>query len=322
MLYASDPNGLAAQQFQYDQLYGNANEQAAARFQQAQQQAIQNALQQQNQDNNLQEQDISRQSGLDTLGETQDFQANQNDLDRASRSADVVANKTVNSDAQQERILNEASGVAAWLPTDPVALARLYPMLTPDRIQRLSVIAGAATKQASLVQTAKDAPQVAAATQGQTIADAANRYQRILADQNAIKASPTDAATSWYNPMGWGQPAGIPADNIVQPSNFATARLAALSKSLQPAIAAAGTKDSLIQTDPVTGQLVPAYQMPATATNRVPTIVSSNPVAQPNVTATGGDPAVLRVQALNAIKMGKDPAAVAKRFKDLTGQDL
>jgi hypothetical protein len=69
-------------------------------------------------------------------------------------------------------------------------------------------------------------------------------YNRILADRAAIEANPITPKRTWYNPAGWARPAGIPSENIIQPSEQAGQVMSDFAKRLAP------------QIDPASGQVI------------------------------------------------------------------
>jgi hypothetical protein len=278
------------------------------------------ALSQRAADNQNQQIDINRQIAADAETGQHQFVADQQELNRQATTANVLANKSVNNDKYQEGIFNEAVAQAQFLPADPAALMRYYPMLSPDRISRLAVIAAGQQKAIVGQQSAADAPTVEAATRGADLARAGNLYNRLLADNNnavpSATSNPTVPLHPWYNPLRYGRNlatwfgADLPTapENIIQPSQHAIDRAALLQSTLAPQItpAAVAGKNSEVLIDGATGKLVPAFAMPASAV--------------PQSTAAPVD--VLRAQAVAAISAGKDPVMVRDRFKKLTGLDL
>ena len=286
ILYASNPDQLAQQQLEYDRMYGSANENNAARYDAAQSRAVEAILRQRAQDQQQQQFDQNNISQGQDQQAKYDFYSQQGALDRASRSADAAANKAVNFKTENDRQEAEEMRSIDILPTDPEALKRYFPNWEPERIAR---VAGQAATAQHLIQTnqnLKDQPQNDAAAQGQTLAYQGNLFQKILADQAAIKNSPTDSQSWWNSWIPNSMNRRVPSASIIQPSDAAAVRLADISRNLAPTLASAGKKDSLIQVNPATGGYTQA--VPFTSGYQ-PTIQPpvAQPAAAPLVSGTG-----------------------------------
>lgn len=292
-IYGSGVDQVAQQQNYYDSLFNQANQATRSAYDSAQARAFEAMLRQRQIDANAQHQDyVDAQSGQDTQAR-RDFLAQQNELDRQSHLADVVANKAGNAEAAQDKIYNEAVNMAAWLPTDPAALSKYYPSLSPDRIHRLALFATAAKGDQAQATAEKNAPQVDAAKKGAELADAGNFYQKIIDEENAITKNPTDKGLNFGLLTGHIS-RGVPASAVVQPSDHARALMTSLASSLAPQLNDAGGKNSMIVVNP-RGSYQPAYDYPPGTAPVGRTIVPNAPsgvaVAQAQLPDFGTPPA-------------------------------
>jgi len=277
MLYGSGPDQLATQQMEYDRLYNSSNENNASRYDAAQARAVENILRQRQADAEAQrfaDQEAGRSQDQQTA---YDFRANQAALDRTAQFSPYGSR---GGNQKFDELVKQID----WLPSDPKQLAAFAPGLPPDQfnqlqlmVQRRDKMIAANQQQQADKQAVIDAPQNKAATEGAALADAGNLYNRAAADTAAIAKNPITPARAWYNPAGWAQPAGIPSDNIIQPSDHANALMATRDRTLAPQITpgAIAAKDSTIQVNPVTGNIEPRYQ--TTPSFRPPVILPSNP---------------------------------------------
>jgi hypothetical protein len=94
------------------------------------------------------------------------------------------------------------------------------------------------------------------------LADQGNLYAGLQADIKGVASNPVQADRSWWNPMRWGHPAGVPADNIIQPSDHALAVRNQLAQAM-PQVLAQGEKYGDISRNPVTSGYVNAAPVPA-----------------------------------------------------------
>jgi hypothetical protein len=283
MLYAESPNGLASQQMAYDNYYTGANENNASRYDAAQARAVENILRQQQADAEAQRFADENAATTSATGTANAFTASENQKARDAQFA-LYGNKGgVKSFEDMIRVIDYA-------PSDPKQLAIFTQGMAPGDAAKYQIMVQqrdkmiAANKQQQVdKQTAIDAPQNQAATEGAVLAGAGNLYNRATADTAAIAASPTQVA-HWYNPR-WS--AAIQPENIIQPSDHAKALMATLRSGLAPQITpgAIAAKDSTLQVNPVTGNLEPRYQ--TTPSYRPPVILPSNPapVAPPPIQA-------------------------------------
>lgn len=144
ILYASSPDGIASQQFNYDQFRLGANQNNAARFDAAQARALSAALQQR-------EQDQARQDAADSVGiklglnlQDQNFTAEQNRLNRTSAERNVntqySSTHTDRQDALAARDFDTAQKLATsgQLEQDPEKLKLLYPHFDTNQIKILA----------------------------------------------------------------------------------------------------------------------------------------------------------------------------------------
>jgi hypothetical protein len=336
-IFAGSPDALAQQENFYDGYYQNADESDRSAYDNAQAQSVQNAMRANQEDDELEEHDINAQTS-----------ATENAADNSTNLKIVAAQNQAaaitNDEKQQEKTYNDALQAVSWLPTDPMLLSKYYPTLSQVRINQLSLIAAGVQKDAAAKTAATNQPQVDAATQGAALADAGNRYNKIIADQSAIAANPvtTGSSGSGYNfgLLGGNITRGIPSDDVIQPTPYATSLMSGLRQNLAPQItpSAMAKPGSLVVPNPVNGQIQPAYSFPPGT--RPPVILPSNPAvvapsAPPPVTPVAPSPVAsqpvastqpniqaLRAQAQLAISKGKDPVAVRARFKQLTGLDL
>ena len=277
MLYAESPNGLASQQMAYDNYYTGANENNASRYDAAQARAVQNILQQRQADAEAQRYSDSEASRAQDQQTAHDFNASEAQKNRDAQFA-LYGNKG------GTKSFEDMMRVIDYAPSDPEQLSVFTQGMTPEdaakyqiMVQQRDKMTAANQQQQANKQSVIDAPQNEAATQGAALATEGNQYNRILADQKAIAANPIQPERAWYNPAGWAQPAGIPSDNIIQPSEHSKALMATLGSSLAPKIAPAAiaAKDSTLQVNPITGNLEPRYQ--TTPSYRPPVILPSNP---------------------------------------------
>jgi len=283
MLYAESPNGLAASQQFYAQYYNSANENNASRYDAAQARAVQNILTQREADAQAQRYADSEASRAQDQQTAYDFNASEAQKNRDAQFALYGSRGGAKSFDDMMKMIDYA-------PSDPDELAVFTRgMMTGDAakyqimVQQRDKMIAANKQQQVDKQTAIDAPQNQAATEGAVLAGAGNLYNRATADTAAIAASPTQVA-HWYNPR-WS--AAIQPENIIQPSDHAKALMATLRSGLAPQITpgAIAAKDSTLQVNPVTGNLEPRYQ--TTPSYRPPVILPSNPapVAPPPIQA-------------------------------------
>lgn len=89
ILHASSPDGIAAQQLQYDQLYNGNNQNNASRYDAAQARALQAMLSQRESDQRAQDAADTSAEQANQFNQRLAFQGEQGALDRASRERDV-----------------------------------------------------------------------------------------------------------------------------------------------------------------------------------------------------------------------------------------
>lgn len=339
MIYAGSPDALAQQQNFYDSLYNQAGARNASALTDANARAIQQILAQRKVDQDQNQLNFGNQYQMNSDAQKMAFNQDQNALNRTAAADAKAASESDRNDTYQEHVLNEAAGQALQLPLNPEKLANLYPMLSPDRIKRLSVLVGAAGNRFAEQMAQQNQPVVSAATQGTDVAEAGNRIAQILRDRAAVAANPV-TPPAWARgaiPFAFG-PSGSEADMwrktlpIVagqQPNEQADVRLnediarAGLIRVGDTVIPDPKDKAPLVHVTP-SGQFVSNYQMPLGAAPAAPVILPTNPIpaSKPAAKVPDATIATLRAQAQAAIAAKKDPAAVAKRFKELTGQDF
>lgn len=236
ILYGADPSQLAQLQQGYDSLNANANAQNADSYNRAAATAFQAALQQRQQQQAALEGDAA-------TAQTQDFQANQNALDRASRLQDVQtqfagarqdANIRQNDVDFQDAAKDAMNGA---LPADAEKLGTLYPHFSESQISQLEQLAGAAklsqlqsigdsvTKGGGVIDNSAldqlglssgpfyekakalvktlQQPYATEFNQQNQYAQAGNRLAAIKKDLDATPLPTASTPGSWLNPFNW-----------------------------------------------------------------------------------------------------------------------
>lgn len=251
---------LADQQRGYDQIYGAANQANANAISQAQMEQVRLALAQRGAD---QQQANYNQS--------QDFQANQAALDRASHLADVQAQyKGAQQDLfqkKQEQIINDFSKLASNGQMDAATLENYRASLTPENFERAKGILANTLKILGANWQTDNAPQIQSATQSADLASKINSMTPLIAASGSpdLKSSayppPSISGLSALNPFSylarWAGTSQPDTSGIPWQANEIKNRQAALIASSAP-----GTKTPLVVQDPVSGGYRPNIPMP------------------------------------------------------------
>lgn len=149
ILFGGSPEALAQQAYQRDNFYQGAAENTRSAIMQTQLANLRNVLAQQSADQDARDkQDQINQARSDRqsqINQAQAFTANQNDLNRASRLADVQAQQS-GADRQNEVDFRQAADQAknGYITPDKDQIATLYPHFRKDQIEALYGLAGQA----------------------------------------------------------------------------------------------------------------------------------------------------------------------------------
>jgi hypothetical protein len=311
VLYASSPDGLAAQQSSYTQLYSQANQDNANRAQQAQQQAIQDALQQQQQDQSAYQFD-----------QGENFQGTQAAADRVQRAKDVATQygsaKQNREDMMDQKNFQLATSLAerGLLPDNKDDIESQYPNLDDSDIATLTTVNGSAkysNYQTALQQALRNgtapppvdtfltpnspfydrakgaltstmAPILSDVAKNTKAANTANLEANIAKD---VAAPPLDTDVNpvqWWNPVSWlagihkfGIPSVTP-DQQIQPAGNWQQRAQNVTAALtNPKTGPSLQEQAGITVDPTTGNYVPLTVPSAPRT----AIAPATPLAAP-----------------------------------------
>lgn len=144
ILYASSPDGVAAQQQFYDQYNLGANQNNAARFDAAQARALQATLTQRDYDQRAQQASDDAAQRAQQFNQGEDFSAGQNALDRASREKDVqtqyASTDKNRTDALNQKDFDNAQrlAMAGQTPQTEDLLKTQYPNFDSNQIKVLA----------------------------------------------------------------------------------------------------------------------------------------------------------------------------------------